>query len=87
MRIRDGKFGSGINIPDPEHCLLQVKCLDLSRLDPLCTLQDHTGEVGGSLHRNIMDHCGHMLQVRGEVGGSLYRNIMDHCGHMLQVRS
>ncbi len=42
---------------------MQVKSVDLSRLDPFCVLEDHTGEVGGSLHRDIMNHCGQMLQV------------------------
>ena len=54
--------------------MMQVKSLDLSRLDPFCKLEDQTGEVGGSLHRDIMDHCGHMVQVsyrirRGGGGG------------------
>ena len=41
--------------------MMQVKSLDLSRLDPFCKLEDQTGEVGGSLHREIIDHCGHMV--------------------------
>jgi hypothetical protein len=57
-----------------------VKSLDLSRLDPYCVLQDHTGEVGASLHREIMDRVGYMIQVRY----SLHREIMDRCGYMIQ---
>ena len=40
-------------------CLL--RSLDLEQTDPPCRLADQEGEVGGSLHRSLVEAWGHLL--------------------------
>jgi hypothetical protein len=58
IRIRDGKFGSGINIPDPHHCVSS---------DLLEELDDGGG--GGLLEAGLVAHqlVHGIAQVRGRV--------------------
>jgi len=56
----NAKPGSSIRMP---LLVVRIKSLDTSCRDPVCRLRDPHGEVGGSIHRDVIEKFGEEIQV------------------------